>query len=534
MWLIATCFAIALLASLALVPVVRRIAIAGGLVDRPDKERKLHHEPIALAGGVAVFAAVVIAFSATISLDRTVSLYWLGGAVQLGYLAQRWYVLFGCAAAILGVGLIDDIWTLRGRQKLMLQCLIILVMVGSGTVVREISLFGWEFPLGIFAIPVSVLWLLVAVNALNLLDGADGMATTAGMIISAGLGILSLHAGSPLSGVVALALSASLLGFLAYNRPPASIFLGDAGSMTIGLLVGVLAVWSTVKESTVLASAPIAILAIPLFDSTAAIARRWLTGRSIYATDRGHMHHLLQARFGSVGMLVAVAVLCTTTTGLAVASVVFDQAWISGAGVVLAIGTLIATRSFGHSEFRLVLSQSLHFLQSFTTQAHRCDSTKQHRQVQMQGTGKWETVWEPIVDFARFHELARVKIDVNLSWLHDGYHATWQSIRLPDKAYQLSIRLPLFAHRRADDAQVLIGRLEIIAPGDDRDVYERLSHFAAKLTDLAPQIDAVVADLERRQAVPGVSRAAAPSGAGETEVEKTELDSMDHATASSV
>ena len=299
--LIVLCFFVSAIASVMLVPSVRSLALQWGFVDRPDSDRKLHRKPIALCGGVAVFAAIVVSFLAIIQIDRR--LEWF----ELGVVETRWYVLFFAVAAILLVGLIDDAWSLRGRQKLLLQFLIITALVGSGTIIEIVSVFGKEVHLGPIAFPVTVLWLLIAVNALNLIDGADGMATTVGCFVSAGLTVLAWQTGSPMGAVLAVSLSGALIGFLFFNRPPATIFLGDAGSMMIGLFVGVLAVWSSVKESTVLASAPVAILALPLFDSSAAILRRWLTGRSIYATDRAHLHHLLQERFGPRGMLVVVA-----------------------------------------------------------------------------------------------------------------------------------------------------------------------------------------------------------------------------------
>ena len=132
---------------------------------------------------------------------------------------------------------------LRGRQKLLLQILIISALVGAGTNVEKLGFFGYELNLGPFSYPITLLWLLIAVNALNLIDGADGMATTAGCIISFGLACLSLQYGASLHSLVALSLAGGLLAFLVYNKPPATIFLGDAGSMMIGLFVGVLAVW---------------------------------------------------------------------------------------------------------------------------------------------------------------------------------------------------------------------------------------------------------------------------------------------------
>ena len=415
----------------------------------------------------------------------------------LGYVTSSYYTLFGAAACLLLVGLIDDAWSLRGRQKLLLQCLIICALVGGGTLIERVNFFGVDIELGIIAFPVTVAWLLLAVNALNLIDGADGMATTAGCIISTGLGIIGLCSGSSLTAVIAFSLAAALFTFLLFNKPPASIYLGDAGSMTIGLFVGVLAVWSSVKGSTILASAPVAILAIPLFDSSAAILRRWLTGRSIYATDRAHLHHLLEEKLGPVRMLLVVAGLCATTTSLSVLSVIFNQPWLAGLGVVMVTAALVLTRSFGHAEARLLIGRGVHFLQSFAMTPTTGESEMHHRRVALQGEERWDTIWEPLVEFAKGHRLAQVKIDLSLAWLHEGYHANWQSVRLPEKALQLHISVPLFAQRPSDQSRLPIGRLEVIASTEDPDVYSRISDLSEHLRDLAPEIDRVVQRLEQ-------------------------------------
>jgi UDP-GlcNAc:undecaprenyl-phosphate GlcNAc-1-phosphate transferase len=468
-----------------------------GIVDHPDSERKLHAEPVALGGGLAIYGAVVVTFAATVLIDRAI----FGGGGEsaglLGFVSHSLYILFGAAGVLLFVGLIDDTWVLRGRQKLLLQCLILFALVGGGTLINQINVLGFEIELGILAFPITVVWLLLAVNALNLIDGADGMATTAGCVISAGLGIVSIFNGSSLSAVIAFALAASLLAFLVFNRPPASIYLGDAGSMTIGLFVGVLAVWSSVKESTILASAPVAILAIPLFDSTAAILRRWLTGRSLYTTDRAHLHHLLQERLGPIRMLFVVAGLCVTTTSMAVMSVVFNQPWLAVLGVIMVTVALIGTRSFGYAEVRLVIGRAIHFAQSFATHPTNNNTMSHDRRIALQGVERWDTIWDPLVQFAKGNRFAKIKIDLNLAWLHEGYHAHWQSVRLPERPHQLQVSIPLFVDRSTQRAtRVPIGRLEVIAGASDPDIYDRISELSDYLRELMSEIERMINRLE--------------------------------------
>ena len=482
-------------AALVFVPLVRFAARKVGMVDSPDKDRKLHEKPIALGGGVAVLASLLVGFCCAILYDRGY------GDFVLGYVDTRWYGLVLAACAMLLVGLIDDAWIMRGRQKLLLQILIISALVGSGTLVQKIGLMGFEIQLGSMAFPVTVLWLLVAVNALNLIDGADGVATTTGCFISLGLAVLSWEYGTSMGCIFAFCLAGSLIGFLFFNKPPASIFLGDAGSMVIGLLVGVLSVWGSVKGSTLLASAPVAILAVPLFDSAAAITRRWLTGRSIYATDRAHLHHLLQKKYGQFGMLFIVATLCTMTTVLAVASAHFQMPWLAFLGIILAGTFLVVTRSFGHAECQLLMMKATHMTRSFFITPQQSALEKHHRCVPLQGSGDWNLVWEPLVDFAQIHNLSKITIDLNLSWLHEGYHASWSDVRMPDRDNQVQLRWPIVIKLGVDQNPVNIGTLNVVAQADSPRVHERLADLSLRLADLDTQILLVIAELERQHAI---------------------------------
>ena len=197
-------------------------------------------------------------------------------------------------AVIVVVGLVDDRIKLRGRLKLIGQFAAALVLVAGGLVIQRIGIFGQQIDLGLLSIPFTLFWLVGAVNAVNLLDGIDGLATMLGFILVATIAGMAALVGQTQVFVIAVVFAGSLLGFLRYNFPPATIFLGDAGSMLIGLVVGALAISGSLKgPGTVLLAAPLAVWTIPIFDSVAAILRRKLSGRSIYTTDRGHIHHRL-------------------------------------------------------------------------------------------------------------------------------------------------------------------------------------------------------------------------------------------------
>jgi UDP-GlcNAc:undecaprenyl-phosphate GlcNAc-1-phosphate transferase len=162
----------------------------------------------------------------------------------------------------------------------------------------------------------------------------------------------------------------------------------------------------------------------------------------------------------------------------------------------------VLTRSFGHAEARLLMGRAFHFAQTFATPPATSETQEHQRRVPLQGVGKWDTVWEPLVDFAQSHELVKVNIDLNLAWLQEGYHASWQSVRLPEKALQLNVSVPLFTHRASDRTHTQIGRLEIVASGTNPDVYERIGELSDLLTDLGIEVDRIVSKLESSKQTP--------------------------------
>ncbi len=472
--------AVAVATSLMLVPVVRHFCRLLGVVDKPDAERKLQSNAVSLGGGLAVFASVCVTFTAVLLCDR-----YFGDGV-LGVLDQRWHVLFYSAAALMLIGLFDDAFTLRGRQKLLLQILVVVGVVGGGTVVQTVRILGTSIDLGVFAFPLTVIWLLAAINALNLLDGADGMASTAGSIISGGLAILCFQTNTPLGAVVAAALCGSLLGFLVFNRPPASIYLGDAGSMVIGLFVGVLSIWGSVKGSALASVAPLLVLTLPLFDSSIAILRRVLTGRSIYATDRAHLHHRLLDRFSHPMMLVVVASLCTITSITSILSVTFQQQWIAFFGVALVIALLVLTRSFGNAELHMLVKRGANFGESLLVRSNHTDGKVHQKTVQLQGNRQWDAIWNSLVEFAMDRHLSKIKLDLSIAWMQEGYHGSWQRSRLPEKSQQLVLKMPLYLDTK------MVGRIEVIASAQSPEIMETLDLLSDRFRELQHQVQFLV------------------------------------------
>lgn len=477
---------ISLCVSLVITPITRRIAIRLGIVDFPDNHRKLHREPIPRCGGIAILATLFIAFASILVL-----------------FPEKWmqFVKFWPEAASLGIGsasivllgIVDDRFGLRGRQKLAGQILICLSIIGFGFAIDHVQLFGWYIELGLLTWPVTLGWLLLCINSVNLIDGADGLCSSIGWIAFAAVAAICIHTNNHVEGLVAASMAGALLGFLFYNLPPAKVFLGDSGSMLIGLILGVMTMRSWFSEDSPLSiTIPIVLLSIPLFDSSMAILRRKLTGRSVFTVDRGHLHHNLMRRGIQNRTLVGViTLLCLITASGAVVGVVLKSDLISIATMVFALGMLVVTRLFGFAELELLWKRMASFSSSLLVLRNAKRRLTHQQVVQLQGTRNWEIVWGTLVEFAEKNKLARVSLDLNMPWLHEGFHANWHRDQMPEYAERWHVRFPLFHQDR------ILGRLEFVGRHSESETIEVMTRLTILLevmrTDLHKMIGEFVA-----------------------------------------
>jgi UDP-GlcNAc:undecaprenyl-phosphate GlcNAc-1-phosphate transferase len=466
----------ALVAGLCLTPVVRRVAIEYGFVDRPDGRRKMQKMAVALGGGAAVLLALLIGVILLSGLwlahdfDEIVNLRPLVG-------------LFAATILICVVGLVDDYDQIRGRTKLFWQLVAAAIVTFAGPRIEAMALFGVEVELGHLGALLALFWLLASINSFNLIDGVDGLAGTVGVIFSFTFGVMALMMGQELDAVIAFILAGALLGFLRYNFAPASIYLGDAGSMIIGLVLGALALRSSTKEAaTVAFAAPLAVWAIPMLDSLAAILRRKLTGRSIYTTDRGHIHHRLLTQ----GMTTRQAVfliggLCVLTSFGSLAGIYFVNEWIGILTVLFVVGALITTRLFGHVELMLLNRQLLGIGRSIVSAGDDKARQSTHR---LQGSLQWEEkIWNALVESAERFNLTQIRLNLYLPHLHEDFYATWRcrSAAGPSsKAWRID--LPLVAEG------VTIGYLHVTGSQDPVTASAHLSSFLDFIEPLETQI----------------------------------------------
>ncbi len=338
--------AVTTVAAAALTALVRAAAWRWRVVDRPDGKRKFHHGRVPLWGGVAIYLALVLGLLVAMSLPS------LAGPA-LRSLAAALIPAGGLACFF---GALDDLWHFASRTKLALQFLAVLPVVAAGFWIDRIVAFGCPITLGWLGVPLTILWLLGCINALNLIDGMDGLASIVGLSAAAMMSIIAVSMGNNHVAVIALVLAGALAGFLVYNLPPASIFLGDSGSTMIGLVLGILGIQGAMKTSTTLAiTAPAVIMTLPMFDVVMAVVRRKLTGRSYAAADHQHIHHrLLDRGLRPWQVLCILGAVCLTTGAAATAATVFRWdalAWITAVSLVV---LMIRLRLFGHYEFSLV------------------------------------------------------------------------------------------------------------------------------------------------------------------------------------
>jgi UDP-GlcNAc:undecaprenyl-phosphate GlcNAc-1-phosphate transferase len=275
------------LLTLALTPACRALCTRLGFVDHPDL-RKLHRAPIPRAGGVAIF----LGYAAALALFRFSPL-WEAYSFPWAPLSVR--ILLPAVLIAFATGLLDDIFSLKPWMKILGQVLAAALACYAG--VQILGIAGHSIANTWWHIPLTIFWLVGCANAFNLIDGLDGLATGVGLFATATAFLSALITGNAALAIVTAPLLGALLGFLPYNFNPASIFMGDCGSMTVGFLLGCFGVVWSQKSATLLGmTAPLIALAIPLLDTALAIARRFLRRQPVFGADRGHIHHRLLKR----------------------------------------------------------------------------------------------------------------------------------------------------------------------------------------------------------------------------------------------
>ncbi len=440
--------------SLVATPLVRQASRKWGFVDRPDGRRKVHKEPVALGGG----AAILLAMAGTLGL-----VFAFASIVGVSLVTRPQVNILLCLAAgavsIVLLGLYDDVVGLRGRQKLAGQSLIVGMLIYAGVKVDGFTAFGYDVELMWLAIPISAIWLLGTTNAINLIDGIDGLAGSVGLVLSLTIAAITGWQGNVLLTTIMLSLAGAQIGFLRYNFAPATIYLGDAGSMLIGLLCGTIAVMSNAKSSTAMALAvPMAVWSIPIIDTFAALLRRKLTGRSLFTADRGHLHHSLLTRGWSVRQAsLFIALICATTCLSAILSIYMANELIAIVTVVAVTIFLVLTQTFGHIEFALIKNRVRHLTNSLVRVDAEESRALQDSCVQLQGSREWSKLWSAVVEAANEYHLMAIKLTIDMPAIHESFYANWRSSRSQADDREQTWRL---THPLSVDGE-LVGQIDL-------------------------------------------------------------------------
>ena len=356
----AASFLVAIAVTYVTTPAVIWLARALGAVDLPGG-RRAHREPTPRIGGLAVF----IGFAAGLAFAA----YLTGYLFDMPSPGVYWRGMALAAIGLLVVGLIDDLWGLSFQWKFAAQTLAAVYMWQCGFRIEAITHpFGGILELGVFSLPLTLLWIVGITNAVNLIDGLDGLAAGIALITTSSLAVIALVRGELGLSAACVALAGSLIGFLRYNFNPARIFLGDSGSLFLGFVLAVTAVRGSQKGPAAVAIlVPLLVLGLPLLDTGLAVVRRLyrLGNRGlrsethvlsyvarniteVFLPDRGHIHH----RLLDLGMSHRGAVISLYAVGTLFAASAFALVVLKSAGIAALLFAILAV---GMASFFLLL-----------------------------------------------------------------------------------------------------------------------------------------------------------------------------------
>ncbi len=314
MWIYLFTFVLALSLCLYITPVVRKAAIEYDIVDHPDGKLKKHEKPVAYLGGLSVYIAFLFSLALTFDFSSEVLGLLLSGTI------------------IILLGIIDDLKALGPRFKFAGQAIAVFVLMKSGIYIKIVFL---PYSVCLF---LTFFWMMATINAFNIIDVMDGLTTGTGLIIASVLFVVAVLNGRPVIAILTISIAGSLLGFLKYNFEPASIYLGDAGSMFIGMMLGALAmVGSYTDNNNFGCLAPPVILGIPMFDTLFVMYIRWRRGIPVIYGSPDHFALRLRKWRFSTKQTVLVSYAASILLGLCGIAMMLTPSVIIAAGTVFCI-----------------------------------------------------------------------------------------------------------------------------------------------------------------------------------------------------
>jgi UDP-GlcNAc:undecaprenyl-phosphate GlcNAc-1-phosphate transferase len=341
-------FAVSLLLSFVLTRYTRNIATARGWVAAPDFDRHLHSQPLPRLGGVAIFLAFL--FSIAIAL----LVRWRYPELGFGFSSQTLLTILLPAFLVFLLGIYDDIRSVGPYFKFLVQGIAAAMLFAGGLRILDLPvLFGHHHFSWFVGLPLTILWVLAITNAFNLIDGLDGLAAGSALFSTLVVFVVALLSHSTLVSLLTIALAGAILGFLRFNFNPATIFLGDCGSLFIGFMLSALALQGAQKAPTIIAVAiPVVSFGLPILETALSVVRRFISGRPVFTADREHIHHKLLQR--GLSHRQVVIVLYAVSALFALLSLFLLWPTGSTLGLVLAVlgtGIWMGVQHLGYLEF---------------------------------------------------------------------------------------------------------------------------------------------------------------------------------------
>ena len=445
-------YCLALLFSIGLMPIVIVWAKKRRLVDEPDP-RKIHSQPIARVGGVVIYVAAMLTLLPVLALPNNV-----GKVLRLSQFELL--ALFCGSTLIFFVGLYDDLKGVRVRSKLLAQFIAALCVCGSGIYIDRFFVGDlWTVKLGLFSWPLTILWIIGITNAINLIDGLDGLAAGICAIACGVMAILSMSQGNIVLATITLALFGSITGFLLFNFHPARIFMGDCGSLFLGFTIATVSVLTTAKsEALVGICLPMLVLGIPIFDTLLSILRRFLNRRGILSPDRGHFHHLLLDRGLKQHHIAILAYVITAgISGLGLLMLVINRTASLMIFVISLVLLLLVFKLTGSLELKRTLRDIQ--TRSRWAQRRRTERKKfEEAQLYFRNVETFAQWWNCMCKAAKTLEFARLSLEyANHETIGESW--CWQNSQnsvgtLPENRLQITV--PLVNHHREETYHIHI------------------------------------------------------------------------------
>ncbi len=418
--LISLAFGLSFLVSVIVTPRIGQVGIRLGAVDRPDGRRKLHSKPMPRIGGLAILGA----FSIALTLELVLDFKRFEGLIVSGKLFSFYLGALIC----FGMGMADDFRPINSKIKLFFQILGASVAYWGGIRIESILSYSLDSPFWSYFVTIS--WFLLFVNAVNLIDGLDGLAGGITFFVSLIAGIFSFWDGQYVLSILFFALSGAILGFLRYNFNPASIFMGDGGAYVIGFLIAALSILGKYKGR---AGAALLILlvamGIPVFDTIVSTVRRFMLGKKIFEADKSHIHHRLVAHgFSTKRAVVILYGISIGLTFLAFILVNLRDGIIGIFLILLGVGSIVSVKKLGYFEY-IALDKLYGWFKDMTDQAglSRERRTFLSLQVEIRASRNFDELWDNVcaalekLRFSRgeFYPITREEVEGNR---HDNGH----------------------------------------------------------------------------------------------------------------